>query len=226
MTKIINWTGDVRDNVPIWMKDIAPYCTTLFTNMEDINEMKEEGYDANFLQIGLDETYFNDTVKPEDGGEIVFQGSNYEGFELSKERIKLMKAIKEKYADRFQIYGHGWKELSVKFTNGNPDKECAIYRGSKIGINFSNFKRTRYSSDRIFRIMGSGCFCISQWYPEVEKDFPNLITFKTVKECIRLIDFYLERDSDRKENAKLHYDLVHSRDIWRHRIKELLTLAI
>jgi hypothetical protein len=222
MAHLLLWNGDVRSKTPDWSLEIGAYVTALYTNMEDVEYTKALGFDASFLQIGLDPYYFNDKVKPEYGGDIVFQGSNYDGFELSKQRLNLMKSLKKKYKDDFQIYGHGWKELSHKFTNGNPDKECAIYRGAKVAINYSNFLRTRYSSDRNLRIMGSGCFCLSQWYPQVEVDFPDLITFKTDKECIKLIDYYLKHDEERTANAKLHYDLVHTRDVWSERIKEIL----
>jgi len=225
MAKLFYWDGDIRGSVPDYMWDIAPYATALVTCNEYVEELKEMGYKAHFLPSGVDETMFNKSVKPEKGGDIVFQGGNYTGFELSDQRFKLIKALKKEFKDKFQVYGTGWNEFGNDNTNGNPDRECAIYRGAKIAINFSNYQRDQYTSDRMYRIMASGCFVLSHWYPNYEKDFPNLITFETPKECIKLIKYYLEHQKEREENSLLHYNLVREKNKWSDRVKEFLKIS-
>lgn len=225
MSKLYLWDGDLRHPLPEYIQAIAPYCTSLVTCTEYIDELREMGYEAYFLPSGVDTATFNKNVLPEQGGDIVFQGGNYEGFELSGERFKLMRELKKEFKGQFKIYGNGWHEFGDGHTMGNPDKECAIYRGAKIAINFSNYRRGRYTSDRMYRIMGSGCFCLSHWYPDYEKDFPNLVTFETPKECIKLIKYYLKHEEERQANADLHYNLVHDRHKWVDRMSEFLKIG-
>ena len=226
---IFNWTGDVRHPLPQWFKDIGKYCVTLFTNQNDVDEMREEGYDADYLQVGLDENEFNPfRGKLEDGKEIVFFANHYRGtFPLSNFRYDVAKALKDKYGDKFGLYGRGWpQEFGARNLNGNWDREARLYSSCKIAINISHFNYSRYSSDRLLRAMGSGAFVLSHNFKDIKKDYNNNIlkTFNTIPELIDKIDRYLANDEQRIEVAKNGCLYVRKNCTWAKRIDELREL--
>ena len=225
---LINWTGDVRYPLPQWFKDIGKSCLTLFTNQTDMEQMRAEGYDADYLQIGLDETHFNPfRGKIENTPEIVFMANNYGIFPLSNYRYQVANLLKQKYGDRFQLYGRGWpKELGAINVNGNTEREAQIYSSCKIAINISHFNYSRYSSDRLLRAMGSGAFVLSHRFDDMEMDYTpsQLRTFVDNAELISQIDRYLKEDEQRQTIAANGCMHVRKKATWHSRIIELRKL--
>lgn len=226
--KVINWTGDARRPIPEWYKELAPNITmSLFSNQTDTLEMLAEGYDADFLQIGFHPQVFKDdgnkstSVPP-----VIFMGNNYQDqFPLCQLRRDMVAYLRVHLKNQFQVYGNSWGPGSVRLTN--PYDEAATYRSCKIAIGCSHFDLSRYSSDRLFRAMGSGAFYLTKWYPDIEVDFTpgvHLETWKTLEELQEKINFYLRNEDARKKIAVAGCELVHSRDTWAHRMEELKTL--
>ena len=226
---LYNWTGDVRAPLPQWYKDIGKYCTTLFSNMTDVKEMRAEGLDAQYLQTGIDELQFNPfRGKIDNTPDIVFMANNYpDAFPLSSYRLQVAVALKEKYGDKFGLYGRGWpKELQARNINGNWEREAQIYSSCKIAINISHFNYSRYSSDRLFRAMGSGAFVLSHYFEDLEKDYTPAMfkTFHDIPDLISKISRYLANDEQREQvaiNGCLH---VRKHCTWYHRMLELRTI--
>jgi spore maturation protein CgeB len=54
---------------------------------------------------------------------------------------------------------------------GDQRGEASVYRGAKIGINCSHFDYERYSSDRLYRMLGCGICVLSHDYKGITKDF-------------------------------------------------------
>jgi len=224
---VINWTGDVRQPLPPWYVNVGRECSmSLFTNDTDIRLMREHGCKADYLQIGYDEKVYFPAGEKSDCPEIVFFGNSYGGnhFPLSEMRRRMVKQLKSVYGDNFGLYGNGWKGLEDGNYNGDEVMEAKILRGCKIAINLSHFNRGRYTSDRMFRILGCGTMCISHAYVGMEQEFKNnvhLQSFQELKHLVPLINRYLARDRERKQIGINGYNLVKSRDTWAHRIKEL-----
>jgi len=224
---LYNWTGDVRAPLPQWYKDIGKYCLTLFTNMNDVEEMRAEGLDADYLQIGLDEQHFNPFRGKVDAPEIVFMANNYGVFPLSKLRMDVAKALKDRYGDRFGLYGKGWpQEMRAENINGNTLREAQIYSSCKIAINLSHFDYGLYSSDRLLRAMGSGAFVLSHNYKDIGKEYrPNMLrTWNTISELVDQIDKYIANDEQRQQIAINGCFHVRKSCTWYHRILELRTI--
>ena len=221
---VFNWTGDVRDNID-WLKDLSPYIdATCFTNETDVDTMMEEGLNSRFLQIGFEENIFNpkglklsakQSVHPIP--EVIFMGNNYgDKFPLSKERYSIAERIYKTYGSRFLLCGNGWDIPSVNLM-GRMKDEAMVYRSCKIAINANHYIHKRFSSDRVFRIMGSGAFCLTRWYPGIEKDFTdgvNIRVFKTLDEMMHLIEYYLQHNDERERIAKAGCELVHNKFKW------------
>lgn len=154
--KVFNWTGDVRTPLPQWFKDLAPHMdSTLFTNMTDVEEMRKAGYRSDYLQIGFPEKIFKPEGIKRQEAEIIFMGNNNGGFPLSGLRSQMVDLLQKKYGNRFKVFGTNWRGFHAEH---NQEEEAKIYRGAKIAINLSHFDYSRYSSDRLFRLMGTGVF--------------------------------------------------------------------
>lgn len=226
-TKIVNWTGDVRYPTPQWFIDIGRHIhLTLFTNMHDIEHVRKYGIKADYLQIGVPDKIF----KPEgcghvDAPEIVFFGNNIGGFPLSHYRADMVRKLRNTYGKRFGCYGINWGPGIKSITN--QEEEASYYRSAKIAINLSHFDYPRYTSDRLLRAMGSGCFVLSHAYQDIEKEFENgkhLQTWSNFTELFEMIDFYLERKDEREKIAKAGCKHIHANHTWSNRINELMKM--
>jgi spore maturation protein CgeB len=106
-------------------------------------------------------------------------------------------------------------------------KESQIYQNSKIGLSISHYCSDRYTSDRLLRIMASGCFALVHHYPNIEKDFTpgeHIDTFKNDSELIEKIDYYLGNEEERNRIAKQGYELVHSKHTYKNMVEDIINL--
>ena len=219
---VLNFTGDVREDVN-WFKYLSKYIdATTFTNETDTEALREEGINTRFLQIGFESKIFTPEGKrlPKSvypNPDIVFMANHYgDKFPLSGERYHIANRLQCTYKNRFLLCGQGWEIPSINLM-GRMKDEAMVYRTCKIAINANHFLHKRFSSDRIFRIMGSGAFCLTRWYPGIEKDFVDgvhLRTFKTLDEMIFLIDYYLKNEDERISIARTGCGLVHEKFTW------------
>jgi len=228
-TQFVNWSGDVRFPQQKWYAELGKHVDlTCFSNETDVERIKRLGVKSQYLQIGFDNEIFIAGEPKKTWPEIVFLGNNYNTqFPLSVARTEMVKLLATKYGEKFGVYGGNWSSLAAGNLMNDIQGEADCYRGCKIAINFSHFNYERYSSDRIFRIMGSGAFCLSHYYPGLEKDFRpgwELDTWVDTDELCEKIDYYLGQDKLRKDIAITGCNLVHSKHTWESRIKELLKI--
>ncbi len=200
---VINWTGDARDNTPVYCLEYAKVADlTCFSNMRDVQFMRQAGYKAEFLQIGYDPAiYYPDASVPKDI-DIVFMGNNYGHFPLSSLRIEMVRELKRVYGDRFKAYGIGQPDGNFM---GNQKGEADIYRRAKIGINLSHYNYERYTSDRMFRMLGSGVCVLSHEFQDHHPDFIDcyhLYTWNNIDHLKRLIDECIHVNNFREYPAK------------------------
>lgn len=190
---VINWTGDVRKPIPDFYFHYGKFVdVTAFSNMHDVEVFNRLGYPVEFLQIGYDpEIYCPEGYKQIAGQrDIVFQANNHSGFPLSQFRRDMVYFLQQTYGDRFGVYGMNWDNPAGN-SYGNQDAEAFIYRSAKIAINCSNFNYSRYSSDRLFRAMGTGAVVASHHYKDIHKDFKcgvELATWGNFDELKGVID--------------------------------------
>jgi len=222
---IVNFTGDVRDPLPQWYIDTGKLIDlTLYVSMDDVERSREKGIKADWLQLGFDETIYNDRVKPISPAEIVFTANNYDHFTLSKERQAAAKALMAEFGGRFQLYGSGWTIPSLD-SNASMEKQAQVFRGCKIALNYSNYNHSMYASDRILKLMGGGAMCLSHNFKDHDKlykDGENIVIFNDVKDMIDKAKYYLENEVERKRIALNGYNLTHSLWTWDKMIENLL----
>lgn len=224
----INWTGDVRYPLPEWFVDLGKHISiTLFSNMRDVLLARQQGINSDFLQVGFDEKLFTPYGEKMKCPSIVFMGSNYlsnGNFPLSQFRAELVKRLYQKYGSEFMVYGGNWESIVPNPLFLQPEQESMAYRSCKIAINLSHFDYGRYSSDRIFRMMGSGAFCLSHNYEGIENDFKikkHLDIWNNVDELISKIDFYIKNEYLRELIAKNGTEYIRNLCTWSDRMNEL-----
>ena len=218
----VNWTGDVRIDTPKWYFDLAPaFDVTLFTNMRDVENMRAAGHRADYFQIGYDENIYKPDVSL--WPEIVFMGNNYPGhFPLSMFRLEVVEKLRAEYGTRFAVFGGGWpSHFGAENLNDKPEREAEFYRRAKIGINISHFVEPRYSSDRILRIIGSGCLCISHHYPGIEIEFPDVPTFNTIAELIETVGRFIADHQLREYTENVTHLHVSKNHTWLSRANDI-----
>lgn len=223
---VINWTGDVRSPLqPFFLPMAKEIDYTCFTNMRDVKFIRSKGYGAEFVQIGYDETIYYPSKQTKDI-DIVFMGNNYGNqFPLGKQRIAMVNYLRTVYGNRFKVFGNFHKADGN--VNHSQEEEAAIYRRSKIGINFSHFNLERYTSDRMLRLMGSGTLCLTHKFDGIEQDFQdgeNVVIWETFEGLKSKIDYYLANEKERERIAANGEKLVRERNTFNHMVEDLIKL--
>lgn len=199
---VYSWTGDIRSELENHFIDCAPYMTSLFTNMDDVNKVAQLGGKSEFLQVGFDNDTFNPNIEPVAGKypPIVFLGSHYPAeakFPLSDLRRDMVLSLKKEFGNQFAVYGGGWSALNIDENYLQSKDEASAYRTAKVCVNLSHFNSGRYSSDRLFRIMGTGGLALTHDFKGIEKDFvvgKHLATWHNIPDLIDKIKYYLSNE--------------------------------
>jgi spore maturation protein CgeB len=220
---VVNWNGDIRATTPQWMIEMSKHIDkTLFSNDRDPNNVENGGY----LEIGYDPEIYNPEGDALNLKPIGFFGNNYGAsmFPLSKLRIEMNNLLSRHFRKEYGVYGNNWHNVSGNF-NHSQAEEAKAYRGIKIGINLSHFDEPKYTSDRIYRIMGSGCLCLAKEYEGMPfVDGEHLRTWKTFPELIGLIKYYLEHEDERKQIAMQGNEFVKKNYSFDAMIKNLIKI--
>lgn len=218
--KFFNFSGDVREEIHPWYFEVAPFVTTLFTNTDWVQAIVSKGFKARYFQVGFDHNIYKPDGLKAETKPVVFMGNNHGSkFSLSKLREEMVERFSKK--DWFQVYGRGWKNgIDLNYRQ---QEEAAVYRGAKIGINLSHMDLKDYTSDRLFRIMGSGCFCLSYKHNNIENEFTegeNLAMWSTLDELEEKINHFLAFDDLINDIASAGCKLVHEKYTWPARLQQ------
>ncbi len=229
MCPVFNWTGDVRTDISDYVR-LGKYCTTLFTNMTDVTNMRGMGLDADYLQIGYDHIYYCDTEMHR-ANRVVFCGNTYpsENFPLTKERVEMATALQRHYGKDFLLYGGGWDNFGVaSLGTANNALESAVYNSCLIAINYSHFNYGRYFSDRLLREMACGALVLSHDYKDSNLDFQigkHLDVFTDTKDLIEKCDYYFINREEARNIAIGGRDLVQAEFNWNAVVDRFLKIA-
>lgn len=208
----IAWTGDVRDDVFDWQIELSKHvdiiCSVSGVNNKQMSKHKKESC---YFDIWYDDDIFHPTYNKDKDIDVVFMANNYSQFPLSGYRAEVVEFLKEKYGDGAWIFGNDWDGFDDGEMNSDHAKQNETYNSSKIAINISNFKHEYYSSDRILRAMGSGCFVLSHWYPKMPfKIHKHLEVFRNLEDLELKINYFLNNELRRNKIAKLGCKYVQS----------------
>lgn len=205
-----------------WMYQFMPHLGLVcFSNQEDLDEAKQRWFtNGMVLQSSCDMKVY----KPQNSGVtkkgIVFVGGNYLhtnlNFPLAQERYDMVNFLQNNFIN-FSIMGMGWPNNSLV----NSVQERIAYNIYAIAINQNNFDRELYSSDRIWRIMSTGAFCLTKYFKGIETMFTpgmHLDWWHNFDELKYKIDYYLTNVDERERIAETGMNLVRSMHRWTDRI--------
>lgn len=182
-------------------------------------ETKVKGY---YLPPGVygEECYIADEKIEND---VIFVGSRGYHPEWSY-RPKLIDWLKETYGDRFKHYGGD----GLGVVRG--DELNKLYASTKAVVGDStciNFNYPYYWSDRVPETLGRGGFLIQPYVEGMEdwyRDGEHLVNYEynDFDQLKKLIDYYLENDSEREHIRRAGHELVKARDTYKHRWEHIL----
>ena len=156
--KVINWNGDIRGQFPHWMVQLESTINA-FTNMKDVKAVAN----GKFLQIGIDPKTFR-KWDVEQTNDVVFMGNNYGSmFPLGTLRAEACRIIRRMGGRVYGNYPESTGNLNADPADPFPKQsaESKIYSGCAIAVSISHFDVERYTSDRLFRCMGSHAFTLA-----------------------------------------------------------------
>lgn len=227
----VNYTFDKRSKEQSeWLYNLPFYIGLLcLSNQEDVQECKNRGYNnVMVLQSSADPEVY----KPAEGMErkgIIFIGNNFMNtnieFPLSKERVEMVEFLKKEFPDQFKVYGNNWSESKLT----TQKEEIEILQSAEIVINQNNFDAELYTSDRMWRTMLCGAFCLTKYSKGVEgwleygEDDARLLTWKTLDELKDKISFYLSHPEMAIKQANIIREYAMKNHTWGARIKQILT---
>ncbi len=224
---MLNWNGDIRLETPSWMIELGEMKNfhTAFTNMRDVSEFEKYGLPVYFIPIGFEESVFNDFS---DGSylrnkpKIVFTGNNYGArFPLTNVRMEMISVVKGIYNDSFWVQGSGWGQYSNRTLSKLTG--ARLYKNSKIALSINNINAFRYSSDRLYNIMACKCMAVVHYCEGLELDFEDkkhVVYWKTYKELLDILKYYLNNNIERKQIAENGYKQVWENHRWINRIEK------
>jgi hypothetical protein len=224
----VNYTFDIRTKDQTeWLYDLAPVLGLIcFSNQRDVDECKARAFNNTMcLQSSADfEIYKPDPNISRKG--VVFVGNNYVNtnieFPLSKERERMVKYLQHEFGDYFKVYGNNWGDSKIT----TQKEEVEIYKSVQIAISHNNFEEEMYTSDRIWRIIATGTFCLTKYFKGVEGMFQkglHLDWWHTLDELNKMVHYYTEIPHAYEIIARRGMNHVKSDHSWTARIKEMMT---
>jgi spore maturation protein CgeB len=226
---VVNYTFDIRSvEQSEWLYELCSIIGLVcVSNKRDAKMCKDRGY-SNVLHVHSSadfEIYKQIPVSNDTDGKIAFIGNNYVGTNLefpnAQERFDMVSRLSEKYKEDFQVYGLGWAGSKMVFGS----EELAVYTNCSIAINQNNFSEPGYTSDRLWRIMGSGAFCLTSYFEGIEDIFikgQHLDWWKSIDELEPLIEYYLSNPLRRNIVRIQGSYLVTNNYTWSNRIQQIM----
>jgi len=208
------------------------------TCRESISAYRQKGIYAELLMFACHPA-FHRRVEPNHrfNHDIAFVGNNY--FEFPT-RLWGAESILRPLLDsghNIKIYGNEW------WLDGNrpffihPD-QYGGYLGNEelpalcasvpivLGLHSVADSKTMMSM-RVFEVLGSGGFFISQWTPAVEHLFKNhhhLVWSKSAAETLELVDYYLQNPAARERIALQGQEEVYGQHTYHQRVQQIMPI--
>ncbi len=148
-----------------------------------------------------------------------------------QERIRTLQAISEKF--KMDFYTLSDTSMIPKINNrGGADSnrmQPRIFKCSKINLSMTNRPFKSGIPLRVFDIMGSGGFLISNYQPELAELFvpgEDIVLYESIPDLLMKIEYYLEHEDERLQIAKNGYEKVKQHHSYDVRLENILSIAI
>ncbi|MFC1479816.1 glycosyltransferase, partial [Planctomycetota bacterium] len=188
----------------------ATWASATRSNVADV--FTRAGANARFLTQGANRDYFYPEESIEKTHDVTFVGT------ITPEREAYIKKLAS-LGITVQTFGRGGEHGHVF------GKDLAeLYRRSKIVLNFNITVDNTGFSLRVFEVMGSGAFLLTEYCKDLETLFKNgneLVWFHNPDECAEMIHTYLKNDENRERIARAGTERVAGEFTWKHIIQKI-----
>ena len=131
----------------------------------------------------------------------------------------------------FSVYGMGWEKfIDKKFIKGEFIDNNILnkaYSSCKILLNdhWDDMKEKGFISNRIFDALACGTFVISDHMDAISSLLEgNVITYDTVEDLDKKLDYYLENENERIDLAKKGQEIVLKNHTFDNRVEQILEI--
>ena len=234
-TIITNWTGDVRNYVPVTFRSVAKVADYNFISSTGQIEMfqKEIGKNVGYWQIGYDpKLYYPDTNPPKDfKWDCVFIANNNtkEGYPGRPEREKTCRLLRDAFGPKFALFGNGWPKSYKSMGSIDQKKAVTAYHKSLCSISVSHYNELdHYFSDRLLMCLASGRPTISLKFPKWESYFTNncdLVIADSIEDVVNKVKFLKARPRLANFIGKSGAEKALAEHTYTSRIRELLDIV-
>ena len=206
-TKLINFFGDddtAFDNISKYKALFFDY--NLVFQIDYLNRYKKEGVRGVFPFIGASTSIYR-PIEASKEYEVVFIGTP------KSNRYESIKYLLSNGVN-IKIAGAGWEKYpefaSIWFGKLTVRQSVEIINKSKINLSFTrNYLDKLHFNSRIFEVMASKSFVISEYFDGYAKLFKNdkeIVMFKDNKDLLDKIRYYLKNDKEREQIADNGYN--------------------
>lgn len=186
---VVYWAFDYQwDSNEEWHFEMAVEAD-LFLSKEMDNRTEYEEIGANFHWLPQD--FAPDSLRPieglnlENNYEVVFTGSYLPQAEF---RNKLLKAVDDEFdLHIFTVTPDGFKDFKNVHSPIMDDGLIKLYQEAKIVLSVDWKQAEGYWSDRMSQVLACGGYVINLYVPMQELDYPDVVHFNTIEECLKLI---------------------------------------
>lgn len=223
----VNYTFDIRSTEQTeWLyqlvREIGLVC---FSNQRDVDACTAAGYrNVMVLQSSCDMEMYKPSEEVGRGNMAVFIGNNTSltplNFPKAMERQQMVEVLKKGFSDRFHLYGMGW---GMRFLMQK--EEIESYQSHTIAVCHNQFQESLYTSDRLWRAMSCGAFCLTKKFEGIHTIFTrglHLDWWESFDELTEQLHYYLDNPEHTQRialNGMRHVRLNHN---WTRRIAQLM----
>lgn len=126
-----------------------------------------------------------------------------------RERVRILNGLAEKYDVRLYTFDRNTQILSDKVQVRQGIKHDAgiscVYRDAKINLNITLHCIESGACQRVFDVMASGGFMLSNYQKELEELFEvgkEIVLYHNEEELLSLVEYYLTHEKEREEIAR------------------------
>lgn len=206
---------------------------------EGLIEAQLKVYGYNFLEEVVTEEMAEEFKKyagwndlPEDYLDVTKEtvANDFLGLRCTElERVRLLKKIAKNFS--VDLYTKSGREFvpeanyrgTIDYTNGM----IKVFKSSKINLNFTSKSIKTGIPLRIFDILGSGGFLITNYQQELPEYFEigkDLVVYENEADLLEKIQYYLKYDEEREKIAKNGKEKVETLYTWKQRIQEIMRI--
>ena len=145
------------------------------------------------------------------------------------ERQEILDMLSRKY--KCHLYTRGKTPSLPYITNrgmaGNTKESTFIFRCSKINLNITSRSIRTGSPLRVFEIMGSGGFLLTNYQEDMLEYFEpgiDFVYYDSYEDLMKKADYYLNHEEERQQIAKNGYEKIKNSHTYRHRLDAMMEI--